>query len=91
MKDQLDYRSVAQNCIKNALSHAELQLEQGCRAEEEEEEEKEDKYRRGNVQLEVMVRTQEVRDSRVTESHAELQQEQEQGRREEERKGGRVG
>ena len=28
-----------------------------------------------------MVKTQEVRDSRVMESHAELQQEQEQGRR----------
>ena len=36
-----------------------------------------------------MVRTQEVSDSRVTESHAELQQEQKQGRRgrEEGRKG----
>ena len=37
-----------------------------------------------------MVRTQEVRDSRVTESHAELQQEQG-SRGEEGRKGGRGG
>ena len=35
-----------------------------------------------------MVRTQEVRDSRVTESHAELQQEQ--GCRREEGKGGQA-
>ena len=37
------------------------------------------------MQEKVIVRTQEVRDSRVTESHAELQQEQ--GRRREEKKG----
>ena len=35
-----------------------------------------------------MVRTQEVRDSRMTESHAELQQEK--GRRREEKMGGEV-
>jgi hypothetical protein len=38
-----------------------------------------------------MARTQEVRDSRVTESHAELQHEQEQGRRGEENKKRREG
>ena len=38
-----------------------------------------------------MVRTQEVRDSRVTESHAELQQEQEQGCRREEGRKKRIG